>query len=89
MTPEAVSHLINQSLMTTFWVAAPLLVLAFAAGLVINIVQIVTSLQDNSVSQIPRLAVFLVGTIVLLPWMLKHTISYTIVLFSDLSRYAR
>jgi flagellar biosynthesis protein FliQ len=89
MTPEAVSHLINQTLMTTFWVAAPLLVLAFAAGLVINIVQIVTSLQDNSVSQIPRLAVFLVGSIVLLPWMLKHTISYTLVLFSDLSRYAR
>lgn len=89
MTPEAVSHLISQTLITTFWVAAPLLVLAFAAGLVINIVQIVTSLQDNSVSQIPRLGVFLVGTIVLLPWMLKHTISYTVVLFSDLSRYAR
>lgn len=89
MTPEAVSHLISQALVTTFWVAAPLLVLAFAAGLAMNIIQIVTSLQDSSVSQIPRLAVFLVGSILLLPWMLRHTISYTLVLFGDLSRYAR
>jgi flagellar biosynthesis protein FliQ len=64
-------------------------VLAFAAGLLINIVQIVTSLQDASVSQIPRLAVFLAGSILLLPWMLRQTISYTLVLFGDLSRYAR
>ena len=89
MTPEAVSQLISQTLITTFWVAAPLLVLAFAAGLLINIIQIVTSLQDTSVSQIPRLAVFLVGSIFLLPWMLRQTISYTLVLLGDLSRYAR
>jgi flagellar biosynthesis protein FliQ len=89
MTPEAVSHLISQTLVTTFWVAAPLLLLAFAASLAINVLQIITSLQDASVSQIPRLAVFLVGSILLLPWMLRQTISYTVVLFSDLSRYAR
>ena len=89
MTPEAVSHLISQTLITTFWVAAPLLVLAFAAGLAINILQIVTSLQDPSVSQIPRLAIFLVGSILLLPWMLRQTVSYTVLLFGDLSRYAR
>lgn len=89
MTPEAVSHLISQALITTFWVAAPLLLLAFVAALAINILQIITSLQDSSVSQIPRLGVFLVGSILLLPWMLRQTISYTTVLLSDLARYAR
>jgi flagellar biosynthesis protein FliQ len=89
MTPESVSQLIAQALMVAFWIAAPLLAIAFVSGLLINIVQIVTSLQDSAFSTIPRLAVFLVGTLLLMPWMLRKLISYTLVLLADLSRYAR
>jgi flagellar biosynthesis protein FliQ len=89
MTPESVSQLIAQALMVAFWIAAPLLAIAFASGLLINIIQIVTSLQDSAFSTIPRLAVFLVGTLLLMPWMLRRLISYTLVLLGDLSHYAR
>ena len=89
MTPETVVQLIRQALMTTFWLCAPLLAIGFIAGLVISLVQIATSMQDNAFSTIPRLLAFLAGLLFLLPWMLQRTMSYTIFLFGDFSRYAR
>ena len=89
MTPESVVQLIRQALMTTFWLAAPLLAIGFVAGLVISLVQIATSMQDNAFSSIPRLAAFLVGLLFLLPWMLSRAMSYTVSILGDLGRYAR
>jgi flagellar biosynthetic protein FliQ len=89
MTPESVVQIIREALMTTFWLAAPLLAIGFIAGLVISLVQIATSMQDNAFSTIPRLLAFLAGLLFLLPWMLQRTMSYTIALLGDLSRYAR
>ena len=88
MTPESVVQIIRQALMTTFWLAAPLLAIGFIAGLVISLVQIATSMQDNAFSTIPRLLAFLAGLLFLLPWMMQRTMSYTIALLGDLSRYA-
>jgi len=81
-------QVIRQALMAAFWLSAPLLVIGFIAGLVISLVQIATSMQDNAFSSIPRLAAFLVGLLFLLPWMLSRAMSYTISLLGDLGRYA-
>jgi len=89
MTTELVVQLMRQTLMATFWLAAPLLMVGFIAGLVISLVQIATSMQDNAFSTIPRLAAFLVGLLLLLPWMLSRAMSYTTSLLGDLGRYAR
>jgi flagellar biosynthesis protein FliQ len=89
MTPEAAVQLLKSTLLTAFWICAPLLLLAFVVGVVINLIQIVTSLQDSAFSTIPRLAAFLVGFLLLLPWMLNRLMSYTVVLFGDLARHAR
>jgi len=56
---------------------------------VISLIQIVTSIQDSGFSTIPRLVAFLFGRILLMPWMLRRVTDYTILLFSDLGRYAR
>lgn len=79
----------RHALMVTFWLGAPLLAIGFAAGIVISLVQIATSMQDAAFSTIPRLVVFLLGILLLLPWMLERIMSYTVTLFGDLSRYAR
>ncbi len=89
MTPEPAVQLIRHALMTTFWLALPLLVLGFAAGVVISLVQIVTSIQDAAFNAVPRLAAFLGGMVLLMPWMLKKIPAYTLALFGDFSRYAR
>lgn len=89
MTPELVVQILRQVLMTAFWLAAPLLAIGFIAGIVISLIQIATSMQDNAFSTIPRLVAFLGGLLLLLPWMLQRTIAYTLQLLGDFSRYAR
>ena len=89
MTPEAVVQILRDSLMTAFWLAAPLLAIGFVAGIAVSLVQIATSMQDNAFSTIPRLVAFLAGLLLLLPWMLQKTMSYTTSLLGDLGRYAR
>jgi flagellar biosynthetic protein FliQ len=89
VTPEAAIHLFRQALLTAALLCAPLLLLAFVVGIIINLIQIVTSLQDSAFSTIPRLAAFLTGCLILLPWMTSHLVTYTVTLFGDLARHAR
>jgi flagellar biosynthesis protein FliQ len=88
MSAELVVQIINQAMWTAFWICAPLLVVGFIASLFINLVQILTSLQDTAFSTVPRLAAFLLGFVFLLPWMLKKISTYTIYILGDLARYA-
>ena len=89
MTPEFVVETIRQTLMLTFWVGAPLLLIGFATGVVVSLIQIVTSIQDTGFSTMPRLISFLFATFLLLPWMLNKMTSYTILILGDLGKYAR
>ena len=89
MTPEFVIQILRQALMMAFWLAAPLLAVGFAAGIVISLIQIVTSIQDAGFNTIQRLCAFLATFILALPWMLQKLISYTVAILGDLSRYAR
>jgi flagellar biosynthetic protein FliQ len=89
MTPETVVEIMRQMLMTAFWLAAPLLAIGFVAGIAISLVQIATSMQDNAFSTIPRLVVFLIGLIFLMPWMLQKSMSYTTAIMGNLGHYAR
>lgn len=89
MSPEAAIHLIRQALLTAFWVSAPLLLIGFLAGIIVSLVQVVTSMQDAAFNSIPRLGAFLAGFLLLLPWMLRYMSTYAQALLGDFSRYAR
>jgi flagellar biosynthetic protein FliQ len=89
MTPELVVQIIRQALLMALWLSAPLLIVGFVAGIVISLIQIVTSIQDTGFNTIPRLAVFLVTLLLALPWMLQKITGYTILILGDLGRYAR
>jgi flagellar biosynthetic protein FliQ len=89
MTPEFVVEILRQALMMTLWLGAPLLIIGFLAGIAISLIQIVTSIQDTGFSTIPRLVAFLFGIVLLMPWMLRKMTGYTILILSDLGRYAR
>lgn len=82
-------ELIRQALLTAFFLALPLLAVGFIIGIVMSLVQIVTSIQDPSFSTIPRLIAFLAAILALMPWMLNRSVSYTVQLLSDFSRYAK
>jgi len=89
MTPEAAVQIISHAFWTSVVLCAPLLTVGFAVGIAVNIVQIATSLQDSAFSTVPRLAAFLGGFLMLLPWMLKQISAYAISIFGDLARYAQ
>ena len=89
MTAEMVVHLSRLALEASFWISAPILVAAMAISLVISIVQAMTSLQEPTVSTVPRLAAVGVVTFLLLPWMLEHMVNFTVQLFSDFHQFTR
>ena len=74
--------------MATFWLSAPLLAIGLVAGVVVSLLQIVTSIQDTAFSAVPRLLAFLAGIMLLLPWMLMKLMAYTTSVIGDLPRYA-
>jgi flagellar biosynthetic protein FliQ len=87
MTPESAVHIIRGALMAAFNVSAPLLLIGFGVGVLMNLIQVATSLQDSAFSTFPRLAAFLTGFIILMPWMLKQIVGYTVGVFADIAKY--
>ncbi|MGA2216061.1 MAG: flagellar biosynthetic protein FliQ [Bryobacteraceae bacterium] len=89
MTTDTVVEILRQALLAAFWIAAPLMAIAFAAGVAISLAQIVTSIQDTAFSTIPRVVVFVLAILLLMPFMIQRMVVYTTALFGDLGRYAR
>ena len=89
MTAESVVDILRHALLTALWIGAPLLAVGFVAGIVMSLVQIVTSIQDSAFNSIPRLLAFLLALVLAMPWMLKKMMVYTIAILGDLGRYAR
>jgi flagellar biosynthesis protein FliQ len=61
----------------------PILAVAIVASLAVNVLQVLTSLQDQTLSHVPRLLVTGSALFLLMPWMWRHLASYTIHLLSD------
>jgi len=80
---ETIVALGRQTLETTLAIGAPLLVLVMLVSLLINIGQVLTSLQDVTLSTVPRLAVVAVGLFLMMPWMLRRLMAFALQLFSD------
>ncbi len=89
MSPQLAIHIIAEALMAAFWVSAPLLIVAFALGIVINLIQIATSMQDPVFSTVPRLAACFGAFLLLAPWMLHRATMYAVAIFGHLAQYAR
>ena len=88
MTTAAVVDLMRNVFLTTFWLGLPVLAVGFVIGIVMSLVQILTSIQDSSFSSVPRLSAFLGVMLLAMPWMLAKLMAYTIALFGNLGRFA-
>jgi flagellar biosynthesis protein FliQ len=86
LTPEIVVQLARDTLVTALLLATPILAVATVVSLVINIAQVMTSIQEHTVATVPRLAVVAIATFVMLPWMLRKLMSFTLHLFADFHR---
>jgi flagellar biosynthetic protein FliQ len=56
-------------------------------GLLISLLQVMTSVQDMTLSTVPRLFAVGLATFLLLPWSLRKLVSFTLEILGDLHRY--
>jgi len=77
MTPETVMTIGQHALEMTMLLAAPLLLVALAVGLLVGIFQAATQINEMTLSFIPKLIGMAVALMVAGPWMLRELISYT------------
>ncbi|HWT66045.1 MAG TPA: flagellar biosynthetic protein FliQ [Terracidiphilus sp.] len=87
MTPDLVAELLRSLLKEAMIVAAPVLVSAALISFVLSLLQTLTSLQDQSLTSVPRLAAVAFLLLVGMPWFLSRITTYTRVLLVDLHRY--
>lgn len=85
---DFVSALGRDAVTTCLMLAAPLLGTGLAIGLVIGVFQAITSVQEQTLSFIPKLFGVMVVFLLAMPWMLRVMTSYTAALFSSLARFA-
>lgn len=82
MTGETV-ELAKRTLEMAVWLAAPLLLIATIVSLLINVVQVLTSLQETTISTVPRLAAVAAAALLLMPWIVRKLGLFTLQMFSD------
>ena len=87
MSPDMVAELLRQLMKEAMWVAAPLLIVAVLMSFVLSVGQTLTSLQDQSLTSVPRLIAVALTLLAGMPWFLGRMVDYTRLLFSDLRRY--
>jgi flagellar biosynthesis protein FliQ len=83
MGSDAVVGILRLTLETALWMGAPLLIIATVVGLLINVAQVLTSLQETTVSTVPRLFAVAAATLLLMPWMVRRIAMFTVQVFSD------
>jgi|APCry1669188879_1035177.scaffolds.fasta_scaffold56390_2 flagellar biosynthetic protein FliQ len=84
MTPDTVMTIGTHALQTTLLLAAPLLLVALALGLLVGIFQAATQINEMTLSFIPKLLGMAATVVIAGPWMLKVMMDYTRELFESI-----
>ncbi len=67
-------------------VAAPILLIGMTVGLIISIFQATTSIQEQTLTFVPKIAAILLALMFFGPWMIRILQQYTINLISQIPR---
>lgn len=76
MTPQMALELTQRALMTAMMLGAPVLITAMVVGILLNIIQTVTSIKDMTLSFVPKVVAAAVVTGISLPWGIQTMNSY-------------
>lgn len=87
MTIDAVAEMANRALYVIVEVSLPVLLVSLIIGLVISIFQTVTSIQEQTLTFVPKIICVFVALMLLGPWMMETLVDYTTQLWSDFSLY--
>ena len=67
--------------------SAPVLLAACLVSVLLSLLQTLTSVQEQTLTVVPRLFVVFVMTVATMPWLVRRVVTYTVALWSDFHRY--
>ena len=89
MTINMVSDLVRSTLYVIIITAAPLLLISLIVGLTISIFQTVTSIQEQTLTFVPKVIAIFTGIMVMGHWMMNNMVDFTQKLWADFSVYIK
>lgn len=87
MTVDLATQLLSQMLWTSVIVAGPVLGIALVVGFLISIFQVITQVQEMSLTFIPKLAATVAALLILGPWMIKRILGFATKLIANIPSY--
>lgn len=88
--PDAlVTSLIQSALSTLLWIVMPMLAVAVGIGIVVSLIQTLTSIQDQTFSFAPRVIAIFAVFLFAFPWILQVLTTFTSAIFSDFTPYIK
>lgn len=77
MTTGFIVNLLRSSILQTLAMAAPVLLTSMMIGLIISIFQAVTSIQDQTLTFVPKIVAILTIIGIFGAWMMSSMVSFT------------
>lgn len=87
MTVDAVTEIASQALYLVLKVSIPILLVSLVIGLVISIFQTVTSIQEQTLTFVPKVIGVFLALMILGGWMMQNMVEFTQLLWSDFAQY--
>lgn len=69
MTPDAVATIGREAMMTLLWVSAPTMVVALVVGIVVALIQALTSIQEVTLTFVPKIILVFAVLLISMPFM--------------------
>jgi flagellar biosynthetic protein FliQ len=89
MSQEMILSLAKETLQITLMVSGPMLVIALVVGILISIAQVVTSIQDMTLTLVPKVIAVFLTFLFVFPWMMNILLAFTTRLYGNLDRFVR
>ena len=89
MTIDTVTSIASETLYLIIKTAAPVLLVSLVVGLIVSIFQTVTSIQEQTLTFVPKVIAIFLTLIVLGHWMLNNMAGFMQSLWSDFSVYIK
>lgn len=87
MSVETVIDIASKALFLIIKVSLPVLLVSLCVGLIISIFQTVTSIQEQTLTFVPKIVAVFLSLILLGNWMITAIVDFMIELYSNFSVY--
>jgi len=89
MTQEFVISFAQEAFKITMMISAPMLIMGLVAGVVVSIFQAVTSINEMTLTFIPKIIAVFIALLIFFPWMLKLIVGFTQKIIINLPVYIK